>query len=235
MSPRPPEPQVDDPSPPEPPEPSAPTEPATGDGAPAGRSRRVVIAVLVLALLVASGLAVWQTVRLGDAEEETDRRTAAARTAGDFTVALLSYDFEALDEQTRSIQELATEDFVDEFAEAMDGGLGASIEELRARSTATVSEVMVSEAVGDRARAIVVADSEITSEAGTRASTDTYLDVSLVHLDGRWQVDDVRTIAADSPQADTEPDTGTPDVDAPDAVPDPGSGDGDVGTDDTAG
>ena len=208
---------------------------AAGSTARPGR-RPLLVAVLVVALLVASGLAVWQTMRLGDAQEDADRRTAAARAASEFTITLLSYDFEDLDAQADRIAELATEEFAEEFADAMDAGLGSSIEELRARSTASVTEVMVSEVPGDRARAIVLADSEITSEAGSRSSTGTYLDVALVHLDGRWQVDDVRTVATQAPEAPSQ------EGDAPaDGVEEPAdggeepAGDGDAGDEQPAG
>lgn len=186
------------------------------------RRRSPLVAVLVAALLVASALAVWQTMRLADAEDDADRRLAAARAASEFTITLLSYDFEDLDAQADRIAELATEEFAEEFADAMDGGLGSSIEELRARSTASVTDVMVSEVPGDRARAIVLADSEITSEAGSRSSTGTYLDVALVHLDGRWQVDDVRTVATQAPDPSDEGDA------PPDGEADPAGG-GDAG------
>lgn len=181
-------------------------ESADGARRGTGRVRTILTVLLAVALICALALAGWQTQRLGDLESDVDRRADAARTAGEFTLALLSYDFESLDDQTETIADLATEDFATEFSDAMDRGLGASITELRARSEASVSEVMVSEVPGDRARAVVIADSEITSEAGNRASTDTYLDVSLIYLDDRWQVDDVRTIATDSPQP-TSPDT----------------------------
>lgn len=162
----------------------------------------VAVGALVLALLAASGVAAWQWQRAGDAHDRIDRRADAARTASDFTIALLSYDFDDLDAQGQAVAELATDDFAQEFDEAMDAGLAASIEELQARASASITDVMVGEVPGDRARAVVVADSEITSEAGERASTDTYLDVSMVFLDGRWQVDDVRTVATDAPPVD---------------------------------
>lgn len=214
--------------------PEEPTTTTTGPGpeeAAEGHAERVsaprrtsgaILAVLALALLVASGVAVWQSLRVSDAEGDLDRRADAARTASDFTVALLSYDHADLDAQSEAIGELATEGFAEEFDDAMAKGLGASIEELRAAATASVTDVMVSEVAGDRARAVVVADSEITSKAGNRASTDTYLDVSMVFLDGRWQVDEVRTVATDAPQG-------------ADGAGGDGGADGDVGAAEPAG
>src|SRR5690606_22552167 len=62
-------------------------------------------------------------------------------------------------------------------------------------SEATIREVFVSRSTGDTARAVVIADTEIVSAAGSRATVGTYLDISLVRLDGRWQVDDVTSVA----------------------------------------
>jgi Mce-associated membrane protein len=170
-------------------------EPApTGPPTRKARARWLPV-VLVLVAVAAITVAVVQSTRHDDLQAQVDRREAAADVAARFAERLLSYTHDALDEQATGIAELATEEFADEYRTALDQGLAASIEELDATSSATITHVLADESEGGRARVIVIVDSEIRSEAGTRTSVGTYLDVSLLHLDGRWQVNDVRTVA----------------------------------------
>ena len=153
----------------------------------------VVVLGLVALGAIVTAAALWTS--RADLQDEVDRRDEVAAIAGRFAEVLLSYDHEDLDDSRRAVRDLATADFADEYVEAFDAGLGGQIESLEATSSARIREVFVSSSTGDTARAVVIADSEILSAAGSRATVGTYLDITLVRLDGRWQVDDVTSVA----------------------------------------
>ena len=157
-----------------------------------GRALAVVLALVALGAVVAA-VSLWTS--RADLQDDVDRRDEIASVAGRFAEALLSYDHEDLDASRSEVRDLATSEFADEYVDAFDAGLGGQIESLEATSSATIREVFVSSSTGDTARAVVIADTEIESDAGSRATVGTYLDISLVRLDGRWQVDDVSSVA----------------------------------------
>jgi hypothetical protein len=152
----------------------------------------VVLALVALGAIVVAA-ALWTS--RADLQDDADRVDDVATVAGRFAEVLLTYDHADLDGSRETVRELATPDFAAEYVEAFDAGLGGQIETLEATSSATIREVFVSRSTGDTARAVVIADSEILSAAGSRATVGTYLDISLVRLDGRWQVDDVTSVA----------------------------------------
>jgi Mce-associated membrane protein len=161
-------------------------EPAPPSGR--GRWRRIVAAAVLLALVAAVAVAVAQWRRADDLAAEADARRAVATTAGDFAAALLSYDAAALDEARDRVTELATPSFAAEYTAAFDNGLRPVIDELDAVATATVRDVLVSDVSGSTARAVVVADSSVTSAAGERDLEGSYLQLELERVDGRWRV-----------------------------------------------
>ncbi len=162
----------------------------------------MLLSLLALGALV-SAAALWSS--RADLQGEADRRDEVATVAGRFAEVLLSYDHEDLDSSRQAVRDLATPDFADEYVDAFGAGLGGQIESLEASSSATIREVFVSQSTGDTARAVVIADSEILSAAGSRATVGTYLDITLVRLDGRWQVDDVTSVANAGSRIDPVP------------------------------
>jgi Mce-associated membrane protein len=176
------------------------------EGATRPRRRdRVLLALAVLvAIAVVAGVgALWSS--RADLRSEIDRRDEVAAVAGRFAEALLTYDHEDLVASRDAVTDLATDRFAAEYADAFDAGLGVQIESLEAVSSATVREVFVARSDGDTARAIVIADSEIVSSAGSRGTVGTYLDMTLVRLDGRWRVDDVTSVANTGSRLDPVP------------------------------
>jgi hypothetical protein len=176
----------------------------------------VVLGLLALGAIV-TAVALWSS--RSDLQDEVDRRDEIASVAGRFAEVLLSYDHEDLDSSRAAVRELATPDFADEYVGAFDAGLGGQIESLEATSSATIREVFVSSSTGDTARAVVIADSEILSAAGSRATVGTYLDITLVRLDGRWQVDDVTSVANAGSRLSPVPGSDVDDADDPDISP----------------
>lgn len=162
---------------------------------PPRRTGRVLVVVLALVALgaVVAAVSLWSS--RADLQDDADRQDEVATVASRFAEVLLTYDHEDLEASREAMRELATADFATEYVDAFDAGLGGQIESLEATSSATIREVFVSRSTGDTARAVVIADSEILSAAGSRATVGTYLDITLVRLDGRWQVDDVTSVA----------------------------------------
>jgi Mce-associated membrane protein len=188
--------------------------------APRRRRGRVLLALAVLVAIAAvAGIAALWTSR-ADLRSEVDRRDEVASVAGRFAEALLTYDHEDLVASRDAVTDLATDRFAAEYVDAFNAGLGVQIEALEAVSSATVREVFVARFVGNTARAIVIADSEIVSSAGSRGAVGTYLDMTLVRLDGQWRVDDVTSVANAGSRLDPVPGS---DADA-DADADAGAG-----------
>lgn len=183
------------------------------DAAPARSRRTVSLSSVVLGVLVLAAIAfaVVQTQRRADLADDVDLRAEASDVAARFAERLLTYDFADLDAQADELAQLSTPDFSDEYEDALAGGLGASISELEATATATVDEVMTSVVSQGRARVVVIVDSEIESQAGTRANIGTYLDIELLRLDGTWRVDDVQTVS-NLTESSTPTPTPTPDA-----------------------
>lgn len=174
-------------------------------GAPLRRRGRVLLAMAVLlAVATVAGVAALWSSR-ADLASEIDRRDDVDAVAGRFAEALLTYDHDDLAASRDAVTDLATDRFAAEYADAFDTGLGVQIEALEAVSSATVREVFVARSEGDTARAIVIADSEIVSSAGSRGAVGTYLDMTLVRLDGRWRVDDVTSVANTGSRLDPVP------------------------------
>jgi hypothetical protein len=93
---------------------------------------------------------------------------------------------------------LATPAFAEEYGAAFDNGLRAVIEELGAVATGTVRDVFVTEVSGDAARAVVVVDSTVESDAGTRDLTGSYVQLDLERVDGRWLVGAASAVGAEA-------------------------------------
>jgi Mce-associated membrane protein len=152
----------------------------------------------VLALLAgAVGVAVAQWQRAEDLDDEAADRRDAATAASTFASALLSYSADDLDVARERVTALSTPTFAADYADAFEGGLRTVIDELDAVSTATVRDVFVSEVSGASARAVVVVDAEVTSAAGVRDLTGSYLQIELERVDGRWLVSAATAVGAE--------------------------------------
>lgn len=170
----------------------------------ASRNRRRAVGVGLLGVLFL-GAAGYAGVKHQEVNElrgdlrglraDVDTTGELNTVVGSFAEALLTYSFEDLDASSESIAKVSTPKFAQEYDEAFELGLAAQIEELKATSEATIHNVFVSPTSDDTARAIVIAGTEITSDEGNKAAVNSYLDISLVRLDGKWLVDDVTTVA----------------------------------------
>ncbi len=160
---------------------------------------RIAVGLTALVVVLLGVLAFTQNSRISDLEATADRETEIAEVAGGFADALLTYDYRDLDAGADAVAAGATESFAAEYRQAFDAGLGEQITALMATSTATINDVLVSQSTGDTARVIVVADSEVRSDEGNQARVGSYIDLSMVRIDGRWLIDMVSSVANAAP------------------------------------
>ncbi|MFF0311083.1 hypothetical protein ACFYSC_26950 [Streptosporangium sp. NPDC004379] len=178
-------------------------------GAPEAPGRTVtrragVVAAAAVAGMLATTLTAaiqWRTAdRLRQEESE---RAAVAGRAREFAVALQTYDYADLRVCRDRVRASSSERFERAYDEAF-GRLKEAIISMRARSAASVRDVYVSGVAPDRARAITVVDSTVTSTAGTRRLLGTYLRLDLVRTGGNWKVDDT-TVMGTADELVTDP------------------------------
>ena len=157
-----------------------------------GRGRVLVVGALVAAVVLA--VLGWTRTPAGVQAARVRDDVAAAAEA--FTTGMMTYDHADLDRLRDRVRGGATADFADSFTATLDGDLGAEIVDTEATSRVAVSRVLVDVDGDDRAHAVVVLDSEITSTTGTRELVDLYIELAMVRQDGRWLVADLTRLAA---------------------------------------
>ena len=170
-------------------------------GAPRrGRAGLIILLVLLLAAVVLAGLQ-WRRGndfddRVRDLERQAATRREVATTSGEFTQALLTYDYKDLTGARTLVLGLATERFAQGYTTFFTAGAESVIIKLQAMSTGTVREVHVSDSIGDTAHTTVKYDAEVKSTSGTRRTTSGFLELSLLRQDGRWKIDEVTSLGA---------------------------------------
>lgn len=186
--------------------PDEPDDPAERAGG--GMSRRMVT-IAVVALLFAGVLtvAVLKWIEAGRQADEQAAREAVATRAGEFGIALLSYEHGALDQAKDRVLSLATGSFAETYSAAFSAGLKQTIDKVKADASADVKDVFVADVGDTMANAIVMLDSQVKSAAGTREVSGLYLQVELVSENGEWKVSNVKSVAGGAGAAPT-PDQG---------------------------
>ena len=169
---------------------------------PVGRVLLVAAVVLVLITSVTTAVLQWREAdRLGD----TARTEQLVRTrSAEFSQALLAYRHTELDGARERIGSLSSAEFGQSYQTAFDG-LAEVIRKYEANAKATVRDVYVNEIDGQRARTLVVLDTEVSSTAGVRRVLGTKLMLELILEKGVWKVDSMATLAADD-ESLTNPD-----------------------------
>lgn len=158
------------------------------------RARRRLAVACAALFGLSVGLAVLAAVLSARLADERDRHQAIEEVAGRFAAALLTYDFEKLDASKQRVLELSTGNFRKEYERAFVGGLDKLYLETKARSVGTVKDVFVGTVEDDTANAIVVADAVAEGTSGTRRRLDSYIQLDLVRVGGRWRVDGVTSL-----------------------------------------
>lgn len=154
--------------------------------------RLLAIAVVVAAVLTVVVLKWIEASRLADEQEARD---AVASKAGEFGIALLSYEHGALTEARDRVLRLATGSFAETYAAAFSAGLKQTIDKVQADASADVRDVFVADVGENMANAIVLLDSKVESEAGVREVTGLYLQVELIKEGDDWKVSNVKSVA----------------------------------------
>lgn len=189
-----------------------------------GRTRpSVVTGVLALAVVALAALLVFVQSDRSDLQDEVDRETEIAQAASNFTLAVLTYDHTEVDKSAEAIEARSTDNFADEYRQGFEANLRALIVESEATSTAEVDEVFVNRATGDTARVITIATADVRSAAQSRAEVTSFIDLSMVRIDGEWLVDQMTSLGSDGSILDEEGNPITPEPPGDEGV---GDGDG---------
>lgn len=149
---------------------------------------------LILAAVTAAVIERHKNSRL---TETASARAAVSRRAAEFSQALLSYDRTNIAAGRDRVLAMSTGDFARTYSTAFNSGLEALITKLQATAKATAREVYVTEASGGEARAIAVVDSKVTSTAGIRDLTGSYVQMDLVKEKGIWKIRGATAIGSD--------------------------------------
>lgn len=172
-------------------------EPAAEDHVPppaetAARPRvpPVLVAALAAALVVATALGIWAATLSSRLDAERSERREVRAVSGRLAEALLTYDYTELERSRAAVLREATGKFRSEYQQAFSG-LQALLEAAEARSTATVTEVYISDIEEGRAASVVVVDAVGRGIDGPRPVASTYIQLDLVRVDGDWKVDGV--------------------------------------------
>jgi len=158
------------------------------------RSQLPTFVVVLLAVLVAAAAVVLYRQN-EDLRDERDDRREAAEVGSDFTTAVLSYDFRDLQGSLEDVLALSTPDWGRQYEDAWFADQRNIIEQLRARGTIEIVEVMVGDAANGVLPVVVSFNADIRSTIGVRTLEGSYLQVDLVEQDGRWLVDDMTYLA----------------------------------------
>lgn len=177
-------------------------DPAPSDAAPAGDDSTTGRGVSwwvgwALAVLGLVGTAVFGTLLLTQDDGTADRE-AAEEAAGRFALALTSWDASdggmvGTREQLRD----ASTDAFDSEVEQLFGGTDdlAELEEIGARSTSEVEELLVESVEGDQADVLAVIVQRVSTDItdGEEVSLR-YARMGLLREDGAWKVDRVELL-----------------------------------------
>ncbi|MEV4354753.1 hypothetical protein [Nonomuraea sp. NPDC049625] len=184
----------------------APDEEAAG-GKGGGRVTRARVLGTLAAMLVAAlaATAVLQWISASQAEDararlESERalRLEVSGAASAFSKALLSYDYQNLQNTRSTLAAQATGDFLATYDAAFGGAMAQVIVKLKATSQATVREVYLADVDEATAHAIVVVDQQVNTSEAIRSVKDSHLKISLVKEKGTWKIHDVTVLGAAS-------------------------------------
>lgn len=178
--------------------------------------------VAVVLLGVAAFVAVRQTGTAGDLRHDAKDRTAAERTAGQFTATLYTWTSTDPTASLDDLESLSTAAYRPRISEARQSALAPDAKGApEGRSTATVTEVYLTDLHDGTAHAVARADWELTS-GDEHLGIDLYLLFDLKREGGRWKVDEVRSLATKPLTGDapgTSPSTTSPSTTAPAGAP----------------
>jgi hypothetical protein len=173
-----------------------------------------VVGLCALALVLAL-VALQQHSRLQDDRNQTrDLKQVSGQLVG----ALTTYDYQHLSDWQNAVLAHATGSFRNGFNERFP-----SVQKLLTathnRATSTVQGIYVGDVQGGRASTVVIVNVTVTGLSGTR-QFGSYDKLTVLKVNGRWQVDDIETLNFDSttgtaPQGGSAPASSASSVPAP--------------------
>jgi Mce-associated membrane protein len=161
--------------------------------APARRSR-AWIAAAALMLVVATFLGVLAAGTRAELDRERDERQQVEQVAARFATAFVTYDYRNLDASLTRIKRDASARFGGEYERLFRTSVRTLIQETRARSAGTVTDVFLGSIDDETASALIVVNVEREGAGGRLPVAGTYFQLDLVEQNGRWKVDNVTSI-----------------------------------------
>lgn len=167
------------------------------------------MAISLALFLVAVGLAALAT-SLGSAlerERDTheDLRVATAR----FVTALLTYDYKDLEASKAAVLAMTSPSLRAKYDQQFPL-LADTVTKNQARAAARVTRIYIGPNDEDAATVIAVADAAAETKRGSTATVESFFQLQLVRIEGRWLVDEVTNVkVGESPPSSLPPTTPT--------------------------
>ena len=181
----------------------------TADDAPAGseaaaqheylqpspaHSRRPFVVASAALLVLATFLGVVAAGYRGQLQDERDERREVESVAAQVATALLTYDYRDLEASKRRVLEHATGTFRREYERAFETSLSVLIEETRAQSKGTVTDLFTGDIRDSTANVLAVVNSEREGVGGRVPVAASYIQLDLVKVGKAWKVDNVTNL-----------------------------------------
>lgn len=164
---------------------------------PRTRSSLLPWVVAAIAVLIAVAAVVWALMAVEDARSATAEIAEVETAAGSFALELTTWDAsDGMADTRETLREAGTGAFATDVDELFGGTDDlATLEEVGARSSGEVEDVLVQEIDGDRAEALAVVLQEVTTEVtdGPEISLR-YARLGLEREDGTWRIASVELV-----------------------------------------
>lgn len=154
----------------------------------------VVALVLLVASLVASAF-LWTSY--SEASGELSVQKQVRTRSAEFTRSFLLYDKADLDGWEKRLTALAAPDYRSAISQSVKMQFPV-IETFEASSQVTIRDVFLNDFDGSVAKAVVVADSRVTSKDFVRTATGMRLLVELNRIKGEWLISGVGVLGIDN-------------------------------------
>jgi Mce-associated membrane protein len=149
-----------------------------------------LLALVLVPVVLAAALAVWQWLELADQRAAEDDDRAAVEAATEVTLAWASVDHRRADEYVETVKEGATGAFLKEFS-ASENALRALLKDNKSVQVPTIPEdgVGLVERSGDEARVLIAMDATVDNTSVKRPQPREYrLQVTVSKVEGEWLV-----------------------------------------------
>ena len=164
-----------------------------------GRASNLVLALLLVLVVAAFGLAGWAGTRIVEEQRVEDARVEAPAAAEAAAKAMLSYDYRTLPDDRQRASRYLTGAFKGTYLKNFallekqeDGTAGAAVQ-TKAVVKATVTGTGVIDADADRARVLVFVNQVSQKQGADPQIFQNRVAISMRDVDGRWLVSDLKS------------------------------------------